>query len=217
MSGGIEINKIAGSVFLAGIIAMVAGLMAQGLYTGSISDHEEHHAKRGYSIEVPEGGEESAGGAVDDGPVDIAQYLGSANVAAGEAMLKKCTTCHSFDKGGKNGVGPNQWNLVGRKIASAAGYAYSDALKGMSAKTWTFQDLSEFLHKPKQYAPGNKMSFAGIKKPEERANLLAYLNTLSDSPLPLPEAKPVEKPTEENSIEGAVEKAPAVKAVTPGH
>lgn len=185
MSNGLEINKMAGAVFLAGIIAMVAGLMSEGLYKGSISEHHEE-AKRGYSIEVAEEGSADAGAAAKDaGPVDIKPLLASADVKAGEAQIKKCTSCHSFDKGGKHGVGPNQWNLVGRAIASASGYSYSTVLTGMSDKKWNFQELSEFLAAPKQYAPGNKMSFAGIKNPQDRANLIAYLNSLSDNPLPL--------------------------------
>lgn len=208
MSGGIEVNKIAGSIFLAGIVAMVAGLTAEGLYTGSVSGHHDTHAKRGYSIEVPEGGTVSAGPAEPTGPVDIATYLAAADLAAGEKMLKKCTTCHSFDKGGKNGVGPNQWGLVGRKIASVADYSYSSALTALGDKNWTFQELSEFLYKPKDYAPGNKMSYAGLKKPEERADLIAYLNTLSDSPVPLP--KPQPKAAEELE-------APAAEATTATH
>lgn len=180
MSGGIEINKMAGAFFLAGIVALVAGLMAEGLYTGSISEHKEEHGKRGYTIEGAEsaGEEHGSEAAKDEAPVDIAPLVAKADVKAGEAQLKKCTACHSFDKGGKNGVGPNQWALVGRPIASMAGYSYSPALVAMKDKKWDVQALSDFLAAPKKYAPGNKMSFAGIKNPQDRANLIAYLNTL---------------------------------------
>lgn len=187
MSGGIEINKICGALFLAGIIAMVAGLTAEGLYKGSISEHEEE-VKRGYTIEgaateTAEGGAAAA----PAGPVDILPLLAKADVKAGEAVVKKCTSCHSFDKGGKNGVGPNQWNLVGSHFAHSEGYSYSAAISELKdKKKWGFQELSDFLAAPKKYIAGNKMSFAGIANPQDRANLIAYLNTLSDKPLPLP-------------------------------
>jgi len=183
---GLEMNKIAAAILLAGIIAMVSGITAETLYGGGGHGHGEE-PKRGYTI----AGAEAEGGAegtavAEEGPVDITSFLAKADVKAGEALLKRCTSCHTFDKGGKNGVGPNQWALIGRGIASHEGFAYSDALKAHADKRWGFQELSEFLANPKKFAPGNKMAFAGLKKPEDRANLIAYLNTLSDSPLPLP-------------------------------
>ncbi len=186
MSGGIEINKIAGAVFLAGIIAMVAGLTAEGLYKGSISEHEEE-VKRGYTIAgAAEASAEGGAAPADAKPVDIMPLMAKADVKAGEAVSKKCASCHTFDKGGKNGVGPNQWNLVGNHFAHNETYSYSAAVAGMKDKHWGFQELSDFLSAPKKYIPGNKMSFAGVSKPEDRANLIAYLNTLTDKPLPLP-------------------------------
>lgn len=182
---GIEINNIAKSIFLAGIIAMAAGLISEGLFSGG----EEHgkEAKRGYVIEGAEETASAAGApAAAEQAVDIAPFLAKADIAAGEAQLKKCTACHTFDKGGKNGVGPNQYGLVGARLAHADGYAYSDALKAKHSETWDFQHLSDFLTNPKKTLPGNKMAFAGIKNPQDRANLIAYINTLSDKPLPLP-------------------------------
>ena len=105
---------------------------------------------------------------------------------AGEAVSKKCTSCHSFDKGGKNGVGPNQWNLVGGHFAHKDDYSYSAAVSAMKDKKWGFQELSDFLNAPMKTIPGTKMSFAGVKNPQDRANLIAYLNTQSDHPLALP-------------------------------
>lgn len=188
MSGsGIEMNKIAAAVLLAGIIAMVCGLASEALYHGSISGHEDHEAKRGYTIEGAEtAGEGAHAAAEEQKPVDILPLLAKADAKAGEAVAKKCTSCHTFDKGGKNGIGPNQWNLLGSHFAHAGEFAYSPALSALKDKKWGFQELSDFIASPKKYVPGNKMSFVGIKNPQDRANLIAYLNSMSDKPLPLP-------------------------------
>ena len=186
MSGGIEINKIAGAVLLAGVIAMVSGLMAEGLYTGSISEKDESDAKRGYKIEGAETAGAGTAAPKDEKPVDIMPLMAKADIKAGEAVAKKCLSCHTFDKGGKNGVGPNQWGLVGGHEAHKDDYTYSAAVAAQKDKKWGFQELSDFLANPRKAIPGNKMSFAGVPNPQDRANLIAYLNTMSDKPLPLP-------------------------------
>ena len=186
MSGGLEINKIAGAVLLAGVIAMVAGLIAEGLYTGSISEPNEKEAKRGYTIAGAETAGSGEAAPAEQKPVDILPLLAKADVKAGEAVSKKCVSCHTFDKGGKNLVGPNQWDLVGNHFAHKDDYTYSAAVTAMKDKKWDFQTLSDFLAKPTKYIPGTKMAFIGIPGPQDRANLIAYLNTMSDHPLPLP-------------------------------
>jgi len=111
--------------------------------------------------------------------------LASADAAAGENAFNKCKACHSTANGGKNKVGPNLWDIVGRAKASTSGYKYSDALTGLGGK-WSYQDLDGFLADPKGFAKGTKMSFSGLKKPEARAAVIIYLRSLSDQPKPLP-------------------------------
>ena len=201
-NSGLEMNKIAAAVLLAGLVAMIVGTVTGELYHGA---HKEGHeeAKRGYTIESAETADAGAGAeAAPTGPVDIAPYMSVADVKLGEDLLKRCTTCHTFEKGGANKPGPNQYGLVGSNIAHKGDFAYSDSLKAMHSKKWGFQELSEFLENPKKFAPGNKMAYAGLKKPEERAALIAYINTLSDSPLPIPKVD-FPKPEETAPAEGA--------------
>jgi cytochrome c len=194
---GIEINKIAASILLAGLIAMIAGLIAEGLHT------ENDAEKRGFKVEVAA---EAGDGApvAEEKPVDIAPYLANADLKQGEQLLGRCAACHTFKKGEPNGVGPNQYGIVGRKMAAEAGFNYSDPIKNKGG-SWGFQEISEFLTSPQKFIPGTRMAYAGMKKPEERAALIAYINkTFSDSPLPLP--APAATP--------AAESAPAAPVAT---
>jgi len=117
--------------------------------------------------------------------VPLPQLLAQASVEAGQAAAKKCAICHTFDKGGANRIGPNLWGTVGAKRAFAAGFDYSAALKAKSGE-WSFADLFAFIGHPKDVVPGTKMAFAGIKSEKERADLLAYMRTLAETPAPLP-------------------------------
>ena len=117
----------------------------------------------------------------------IGPKLAGANVEAGKAIFQKqCFTCHTVDKGGANKVGPNLWDLVNRPIAEHEGFSYSAALSEKKGQGWNYEHLNSFLISPKTYAPGTKMSFAGISKDAERADVIAYLRSLADEPAPLP-------------------------------
>lgn len=117
--------------------------------------------------------------------VNALTLVAAANADVGKKVFKKCQSCHTVDEGGKNKVGPNLWGIVGNGKATRTGFKYSGALKELGGK-WTFADLDAFLTKPKAFAKGTKMTFGGVKKPEDRAALLAYLRSLSSTPKPLP-------------------------------
>ena len=170
-------NTIAGWV-LAGGIAALGLSIASGMYFHSAAPEA---GKQGYAIQGVESGE--GGGAA---AVPIATLLATADVAKGEAIFKKCVACHTIAAGGANGIGPNLHGTLGKPLASHAGFGYSDALKSKGG-TWTFEAMNEWLSNPKKFAPGNKMTFAGLGNPEERAAVLLYINS-QGSNLPLPAA-----------------------------
>ena len=175
---GDKFNTIAGWVLFAGIVAL-GSTIAAGKYF-----NDEPPEVPGYPIAgVVEAGE---GGAADAGP-PFETLLASADPAKGAEVFKKCTACHTIAKGAPDGTGPNLWNVVGENHGHEAGFAYSAALKGVPGP-WTFDALNEWLTSPRKYAPGTKMTFAGLSKPEDRANVIAYLNQNNDSPKSLPAA-----------------------------
>lgn len=124
--------------------------------------------------------------AEEEAPVDIMQLIATTDPAKGQKVFAKCKACHNADKGGAAQVGPNLWNIVGGPHAHMEGFAYSAALSGMHDKKWSYEELNAFLTSPKTYAPGTKMTFAGLSKAEDRAAIIAWLRTQSDSPQPLP-------------------------------
>ena len=181
-------NTIAGWVLGAGIVALGASIV-----TGEVFKAERPE-KMGYPIEgVVEEGE---GGGEAEQPIEF--YLAKADPAAGEQVFKKCAACHNADKGGANALGPNLWGVLGKPHGHVPGFAYSDALKSVPG-VWDWNSLSAWLKSPKTYAPGTKMTFAGLSKPEDRANLIAYLNKQSDAPLPLPAAPAAEAASPEKA------------------
>lgn len=179
---GLELNKVAAAVLVAGLIAMISGKVTDALY------HPVHEVeKRGFSIAVTESADTGAAAAEAEKPESILPLLASADVAAGQEITKRCVSCHTFEKGGANKVGPNLWGVVGRDVGKHEGFTYSEAMATHGGK-WDYNSLSHFLKKPKVHVPGTKMAFAGLSKENERANLIAYLRSLDDSPKPLPTA-----------------------------
>ncbi len=190
---GLELNKIAAAVLVAGLVGMVVGKTSSILY-----NPQTELETRGYSIAVAEGAGTGAAEKKEEGPVQIAAFLADASAEKGQSLIKPCATGHSFEQGGPDKVGPNLWAVLGSKHAHKEGYSFSKALAAMHDKTWDFQALSEFLEKPAKYVPGTKMAYAGMKKPEDRAAVLLYLNSLgSNLPLPPPPAEaPAEAPAD---------------------
>lgn len=183
-----EWNKIAGWVLAAFLVIM-------GIATATGTIFAPHKPKKpGYDVCANNSceAEASAGGAADAAPAyDLGTLLAAADATKGEATFKKCATCHSIDKGGANKTGPNLWNILRRNHASAPGFAYSDGVKAKAAEAYTYDSLNHWIESPKTAVPGNKMSFGGLRKPEERADLLAYLNKMGDSPVAFPAPKPI--------------------------
>jgi len=171
-------NTTAGWVLFSGIMALGLSI-GSGMYFRADKPH--HPEKEGYPI----------AGAAEEGAAEgptIAQALATADPAAGEKIFAKCSSCHSAAQGGANGIGPNLYGVVGKPVGKhAAGFAYSDALSGHGG-AWDFANLDHWLSSPKAFAPGTKMSFAGLSSIADRANLIAYLNANgSNLPLPTPE------------------------------
>lgn len=176
-------NTIAGWVLFAGIVALGGSLVAGEVF------HGERPETMGYPIEGVEA--EGEGGEAEQ-PIEF--YLATADAAKGADVFKKCQACHTIDQGGANGLGPNLWATMGKPHGHVAGFAYSDALKGKGG-VWDWKSMSEWLANPKTYAPGTKMTFAGLSNPQDRANVIAFLNSKSPAPLPLPAGPAVAPPT----------------------
>ncbi|MGI4776249.1 MAG: c-type cytochrome [Janthinobacterium lividum] len=168
---GFELNKIAASILLASLIAMMVGFIANILYKPDLDPKT-----RGYHVEVTENAQQLV--AVKEVEFDIAELMKKANAEAGKNIIKKCISCHSFEKGGANKVGPHLWDVAGRDKAKIEDYKYSAALIALGGK-WDDKSLFHFLHKPSKFAPGTKMTFAGLGKPEEIADVVLFLKTFA--------------------------------------
>lgn len=178
-----EFNKVAGAVLGTALGVMVVGIVAEAIYEPRVSEQP------GFVIAVAEPGEGGGGETPAEPQVEpIANRLQVASVEDGAGDVAKCKTCHTFEQGGPNKVGPNLWDVVGHNVIHAE-FDYSDAMRaaGEAGMEWTFENLDHFIENPKKFIPGTAMSFAGVKDPEQRADIIAYLRTLSDNPVPLPE------------------------------
>ena len=170
-------NTIAGWVLFAGIVALGSSIVAGEMFKS------ERPEKMGYPIAGVE--QEGEGGAAAEQPIEV--YLAKADPAKGQQIFNKCMACHNAEKGGPNQLGPNLWGVVGAPIGEGRGFAFSDALSKKGG-TWNWDNLSQWLTSPRNFAPGTKMTFAGLSNPQDRADVEAFLNSHSDSPQPLPKA-----------------------------
>ena len=174
----LEFNKVAGAI-------LATGLLVLGLKNfGTELFKTEAPEKPGFAVEVAQAATTAGAGDVKAEALPV--LLAKADVEKGMGVAKACLSCHSLEKGGANKVGPHLWDVVGRKMGSAEGFAYSEGFKAMGDKAWDLESLNLWLKAPKEFIKGTKMAYAGITKDQDRANVLAYLNTLSDAPKELP-------------------------------
>jgi cytochrome c len=177
-----EINKLIGGLLGTVFVIFSVGIVSDSLFSSPAPE------KPGFVIEAAEPAEGGAAAPAEKA-VPIADLLAKADPKKGEAIFKKCQACHSGEKGGPNKVGPDLWSVVDRPVAEHEGFAYSSGMKEFSkggSEKWTYDNLNHFLTSPKNFVKGTAMGFAGLKKDDERADLIAFLRTLSDSPVPLP-------------------------------
>jgi len=212
----LRVNKILGAVLATGLVILGLRQVSDLVFATNPP------AKAGYAVAVADTG--AAGGAeVADVPPDWGTVLPTADAAAGQTTSTKCLSCHNFTNGGPNATGPNLWGVIGRKPGTHPGFAYSSGMTDFGGKTpvWDFDHLYMFLAGPQSYINGTKMTFVGLKKPEDRINLIAWLRTQSSSPVPIPAANPKAAakgpaPAAGTTVPAATTGAPNAVAVPPG-
>jgi len=204
-----ELNKVLGAILGTCLIMLALNIAAGALFA------PEKPAKPGYVVAVKQEGAEKPAAPAPEQP--IATLLASASVERGQQIAKQCQACHTFEKGGPNRVGPNLWGIVDRPRASHPGFNYSAAMKAKGGN-WTFDELNKFLTHPQGYIPGTAMTFAGLSRETQRADLVDYLHTLADNPVPLPkaaEAAPAAPAPASQPSQAATPSAPAPAAPAP--
>ncbi|WP_333023326.1 c-type cytochrome [Wolbachia endosymbiont of Pentidionis agamae] len=177
---GFELNKIAASILLSSLIIMIISTIVDVLYKPQeYTRHGENHIVSTAASEQK----------LEQVVLDISALMENANLDKGKSAAKKCIACHTFDKGGQNKVGPNLWNIVDNKKAHLGNsFNYSKPMLEKGGN-WGYEELFAFLKNPKSYIKGTRMAFAGISKPQEIADLIAYLRSNSENPAPIPERK----------------------------
>lgn len=173
-----EWNKIFAAVIASVLLIMVIGIVAEQPF------HQEH-AKPAFSIEVEAA--DTAEAVVEEGP-SFPELLAVASAENGARQWAKCRACHTVEKDGRNGTGPNLYGIVGRTVAALDEFNYSSALRGLGTSVWTYESLNQWLLSPKSFVSGTSMSYAGIRNDAQRADLIAYLATFSEAPVPYPAA-----------------------------
>ena len=215
-----ELNKIIGAILGTLLFVMGVGFLAESIYHPTANGP-------GYALPEPDGGGEGDNGGTEAPVISIGTLLAAADPAQGAEQAKKCGACHDLSEANSNKTGPGLYDVVERLIGSHPGFAYSQVMQDHNAKGdhWTYDNLNHFLTSPKAFAPGTKMTFAGVKNDEERANIIAFLSTLSASPKPFPPAddaapaEPSDEPatsSEEpaaSSAEPAVSEVPSTEAI----
>jgi cytochrome c len=198
-----EMNKIAGAVLFTLTMTLGFGILASELF------HQPKPEKPGYELAEAEPSAGAGDAAPAEAEVPIANLLANANVEKGATIFKRCAACHTVDKGGKNGTGPNLYGVLSGQKAHKDDFAYSDAFKALHGQPWTLDDFNAFIHAPQKTIKGTKMSFAGLPKGQERADVIAFLNSKSDSPVQFPAPQAAAAEPTQKSGEGVKPETPA--------
>tara|TARA_X000000368_G_scaffold364879_1_gene310822 strand:- start:1136 stop:1687 length:552 start_codon:yes stop_codon:yes gene_type:complete len=181
---GLEVNKIIAAIVMAVLIIFIISNIGDIL----VNTDSDKNAKTAFKIEESEANTDDTAKTIDNELTEIepiSALLASASIEKGEKIYKKCGACHTYKKDGASKMGPNLWNIINRTKANVDGFAYSKALSEFGGK-WTYEEMSKFLYKPKDYIKGTKMNFSGLKKVEDRANLVLFLREQADNPVSLP-------------------------------